>query len=332
MKFVNHNNSMMTLEQTQNMILQGQNLLIAGSESLLRRLPAGNWVGGTINYFMTTKGGVESHELLQVTELPKDVEAVKIQPYSGASLSQIPQNYFSNGFSFIIIPAFSQTHQTFAKDCSTWSGIFNQPLVGWISGYDLDQQNSKAKVVNGNTLEVISDAAIVMHIKLKTNTIARANIINLFTQGHGDTILFPVNGFDVDNCLVNGAKTNFSQYISDHKIDPHLPLVANYMGAMVNVSIKEIDPVSHNVNLYAPVFEGIEYRFADPIVDYETEFNRTLKDTSEQPIYACNCILNFLYANLKGKKTGDFICAMTFGEIAYMLLNQTLVYVTLDRH
>jgi hypothetical protein len=40
--------------------------------------------------------------------------------------------------------------------------------------------------------------------------------------------------------------------------------------------------------------------------------------------------LNYLYANLEGKKTGHIVGPMTFGEIAYMLLNQTLVYLTFE--
>ena len=51
----------------------------------------------------------------------------------------------------------------------------------------------------------------------------------------------------------------------------------------------------------------------------------------ENPQFVCNCILNFLHANLEGKKSGDVATAMTFGEIAYMLLNQTFVYLTVRR-
>ena len=40
---------------------------------------------------------------------------------------------------------------------------------------------------------------------------------------------------------------------------------------------------------------------------------------------SCNCILNFVYGGLEGKKTPGFTGPVTFGEIAYILLNQTLV-------
>jgi hypothetical protein len=40
-------------------------------------------------------------------------------------------------------------------------------------------------------------------------------------------------------------------------------------------------------------------------------------------------ILNYLYSNLEGMRTGDMVGPITFGEIAYQLLNQTLVYLTI---
>ena len=44
---------------------------------------------------------------------------------------------------------------------------------------------------------------------------------------------------------------------------------------------------------------------------------------------SCNCILNFLYGELKSKRTGSFTGPVTFGEIAYILLNQTMVRLQL---
>jgi hypothetical protein len=42
--------------------------------------------------------------------------------------------------------------------------------------------------------------------------------------------------------------------------------------------------------------------------------------------------LNYAYADLEGKKTGSFVGPITFGEVAYMLLNQTLVYLSIDKN
>jgi hypothetical protein len=105
-------------------------------------------------------------------------------------------------------------------------------------------------------------------------------------------------------------------------------LVADYNGAMVNISFQAVDAAARKVSLYAPVFEGVSYRVARPLADdYTVIFQRALRAHTEAPVFACNCILNYLYGGLEGKKTGGITGPITFGEIAYMLLNQTLVYV-----
>jgi len=83
------------------------------------------------------------------------------------------------------------------------------------------------------------------------------------------------------------------------------------------------------VTLYAPVFPGIKYRTAKSISDYEHEFNsRLFGRQNSGVVFSCNCILNYLYGELEGKSIKGFTGPITFGEIAYQLVNQTLVYVT----
>ena len=127
--------------------------------------------------------------------------------------------------------------------------------------------------------------------------------------------------------MINGKKTNFSDYLIINKIDTKLPLVANYSGSMVNVSIQEIKEKEKIVNLYAPVFQNVEYKIAHPVKDYVQEFMKYLPKETITPIFSCNCILNYLYSELEGKKTGNITGPITFGEIAYQLLNQTLTYL-----
>jgi hypothetical protein len=115
-----------------------------------------------------------------------------------------------------------------------------------------------------------------------------------------------------------------------NKVDIRLPLVSNYNGTMVNVSFQEIIEQEKTVNFYAPVFKNIEYKLASPINDYITEFTKHLLDEQKSPVFACNCILNYLYSELEGKKTGAITGPVTFGEIAYQLLNQTLTYLNIN--
>ena len=118
-----------------------------------------------------------------------------------------------------------------------------------------------------------------------------------------------------------------ADYLNDNKIDIKLPLVGDYSGNGVNISFKAIE--GKKVNFYAPVFNGIEYKMARLTGDYVDNFqNRIEQIDSDKPAFVCNCILNFLYGGLEGKVIKSFCGPITFGEIAYQLVNQTLVYVT----
>lgn len=323
---------LLSISEVNHLISTGKRLFLAASETALSQLEKGDWIGGTIPYFMNSTGGLKNNEKILATILPAEIENMNIVEYDSKSISSLTKNYFGNGFSFIVIPAFSEMHQLFAKDSSGWKGIFDQPLVGWISGVDLDDKSAKPKIFNGKTGRVLTEGAAVMHVQLPDGLIANPNIINLFQQGSSDSIYFLDQGFSVDRCLINKKQISFYEYMTSNKIDSQFPLVANYLGAMVNVSVREIDHVNKVVHLFAPVFQNVEYIFAKPLKSsYEKEFNEVINEQQiNKPLFACNCILNYLYANLEGKKT-SVASAMTFGEIAYMLLNQTMVYLTIEK-
>jgi hypothetical protein len=100
---------------------------------------------------------------------------------------------------------------------------------------------------------------------------------------------------------------------------------------MINVSFNKICKEERKISLYAPVFHGVEYKIASPLNNFSDEFNAELAKTQIEPLFSCNCILNYLHANLEGKKTGNITGPITFGEIAYILLNQTMVYLTIEK-
>jgi hypothetical protein len=321
--------TMMTVPEASELIQAGCKLFVAGDEKLLKTLPLGTWIGGTIPYFMTEEGGVHTRDRVQVTVLPDFVSCSSLKFYDVDELDRIPAGYTRNGFSYIVIPAFTNAHRRFAHDCSTWPGVFERPLLGWVAGVDLaDLGCVTPKVCNGETGEMSESKAAVMHLDLPAERFARLNIVNLFRQGDGDIITFPKEGLCVEDCIVNGELRVFADYLREKKVDTRQPLVADYCGAMINVSFQKVDAESHRVALYAPVFPGVNYKIAAPLGNYEVEFNDRLSGDCTDPVFSCNCILNYLYADLEGKKTGALVGPITFGEIAYMLLNQTLVYLT----
>ena len=314
-------------------IAAGEYLIVAADEEILSLLPAGNWIAGTIPYFMTEEGGKVDRQSIyinSVTGIGAD-SAPRLTLYDTNTISRIAQEAPKHGFTILILPAMSDVHAAYAQNAPDYPNMFFSPIAGWISGVHLDDLGKRsAKIGFGPAAGMLVDThAVAMHVQLPEQQTANIKIVNLFTQGDGDIITFPEKGFSVDTCVVDGTSWKFADYLREHKIDTRLPLVADYSGVMVNVSIQ--DASGDKVALYAPVFPDVQYRFAQPIGDYVSEFNKVLPaGDSENVAFCCNCILNFLYSELEGKKTRHMTGPITFGEVAYQLVNQTMVYLTLE--
>jgi len=318
-----------TPEEVNGLIAQGKRLILAGDEQALRRLSPGPWIAGSIPYFMAETGGLACRDRIFVTQVPDAATAATIRTYSAQSVAQVYRDIPENGFAVIIMPASSPTHLGFAVDAPRYQAFAARPLIGWVAGIHLNDLGKAApKVFSGPDRQAMGDAAVVMHVQLPPHHYAEINIINLFQQGEGDTILFPQDGFCVTEALINGERRNFAEYVQTRKLDTSLPLVANYCGAMINISFQTVDPAARQVHFYAPVFQGIPYRQAAPIGDYVERVNRTLPE-ADRIFFSCNCILNYVYGALEGKQTGEITGPITFGEVAYQLLNQTLAYLVI---
>lgn len=319
---------LMSLQETSELIESGKVLHIAGTEALLKKLPKGNWLGGSTEYFVANTGGKISNEHLSVVELP--CEDFSIKAYGAAEIENVAADAFDNGFSIVIVPFDSVVHKDYARNAPGYKDIFMKNTVGWISGMNLGVPGQTPIAVEGTAASAYSDKAVAIHLKVPDGKNVKVGIINIFTQDESSPLItFTKEGFSIKTCLIDGKETVLTDYIAQNKIDTKLPLVGDYAGNGVNVSFKSIE--DGIVNLYAPVFENIQYRIAKNIVDYENEFNSKLAPfKGKDSAFSCNCILNFLYGNLEGKNLDAFFGPITFGEIAYQLLNQTLVYVTVD--
>lgn len=328
------NKTLYSVDEVVELIVQNKTLLIAGDEALLKQLPKGNWIAGTIPYFITDMGGITTKEQLFVNTLPDYLSEFKISEYTTQNIHNVYNESYQNGFSIIIIPATSDIHFKFALEAPNFENFATTALIGWISGVDTDEIGSKpAKVAFGNTATISEQSAVVMHIKLPDTYYADLSIVNIFEPDKGDILTFENDGFSFETVIVNGEKQNFVDYFTKNNIDIRQPLVADYFGVSINTSFQTVDVENNKVNLYAPVFKHMQYNIAKPIGNYVTEFNSKISDIKSDDIaFSCNCILNYKYGELEGKKIQNISCPITFGEIAYQLVNQTFAFVSIKKH
>jgi len=255
----------------------------------------------------------------------------RIEKYGVDNIHTIASTSYTNGFVVVIIPSGCPTLETFAMNSLSYERILDNPIVGYVSGYDLNITGQSAKVISGTNLETLSDGAVALHIELPNNMTARVEIINPNTINTESPIfVFPESSFVQSECLINGQKAYLADYLVSIKHPTNgLPLMANYNGALINRDVMQINAKEGFVSFFAPLFSDEEYQFAKPITDYLEAFQRVLQIDRSKALYSCLCVSFYLLGNLENKKVnvdGPF----TFGEIAYQLLNQTAVYLVID--
>lgn len=315
---------LITLEETVELIRKGRLLHIAADDTLLRQLPKGKWIGGTTPYFISEEGGIFTKDRLFVNEIDYAEEA-KIAAYGKYNIFQIVEECYDNGLTMLIMPFGSEVVAKYAKEAPEVEELLLHPTIGWVAGADLEN-GGEIKVYNGENGESYTDKAVVMYLKLPEGKNAMVNLVNIFTDDKTDPIIrFNDNELSATKCTVNGQEVNFAEYIEKKRIDVKMPLVADYNGSYINTSIKGVE--NGTVGFYAPVFRNVEYRFATHVEDYVENFQKNIAAAgAKNPVFSCNCILNYLYGDLNGKKLPSFTGPITFGEVAYQLINQTLVY------
>jgi len=321
-------NELMTIAAAAELIRRGVPLSVAGPQAALDALPAGAWIGGTTPYFMAAGGGrIVTDDQVFVTDLARFGQ-IRFAYHTAEQLADISALASDNGVSLAIIPAGSEAHRRFAHDAATYPDAFLKPTVGWIAGVHLDDLGRvKPRVYDGRSATSHDDGAVVAYLDLPADRLAEISIVNIFEPDDGDTLQFLDTSFEVRDCLVNGERVNLAAYLVQRgAAHGRLPLVGDFAGARINVSLQNVDAAAGTVALYAPVFPGVTYRLARPVADYAGEFRQQMAQTHhDDAAFSCNCILNFVFGELEGKAIGGVQGPITFGEIAYQLLNQTLV-------
>ena len=322
-----------SLHEASELVKEGSPLIVSGNPELIRRLPAGNWIGGSTPFLLTRKGGTSSHDCVMVRKLPPEAKLQSIQRYGVGGLRYLAEDIPDNGFTIIIVPGSTLVHQTFAKEAYTYEGIQKKAIVGWITGVRSGSGFfGRPQAFFGPRRQAIEDEAVAIHMTLPEGIHAKIQVINAFVPGDGDEITFPSEGFSATHATINGETVIFAEYIEKKKIDPRLPLVTRHGKSFINVSIGSRSIEDAKVSFFAPVFRNQVYKFAAEVGDMTEMLQQEVDKHKDHPIFSCTCIGNFIYGIMDGKfDPGNFTGPISFGEIAQVLHNQTFTYLSLEK-
>ncbi|WMX15196.1 MULTISPECIES: DUF6976 family protein [unclassified Aureispira] len=329
---MNIENTLKSIEATNRLINQNRVLLICGEEEYLKQLDKGNWIGGTIPYCMSDKGGgLIGENAVFVTDFTDKIIDVKVASYSKDEFKTMLNDRYLDGFSYVVVPAFSEVHEEYGLNISNESNLFDVPTMGWVTGVYLEEIGLKTpKVMNGKTGELLENKICALHCQLPEGVYAELDIINIYEQGNGDVFTFPENSFSCSDCLINGEPGNLAEYYLEHGVNRTLPLVANYAGVPINVDIQDVDAENKTMSFFGPLNIAYEYKIANLVEDRYALFCKRLPDDSSNISCSCNCISSYLNIGMEGKHSGGIVGPFTFGEIAYVLVNQTMVTLSIN--
>src|ERR1700734_4532333 len=157
-----------TVAELTAMIRAGHTLLLAGGENLLTQLPAGRWIGGTTTTFLTDAGGATERDRIFYSDLTGHIRTADIQLLKPRQLPNLARHYPKNGFSVLILPGLSDILFHFTRDGTDYPGLFNSPLIGWISATnptETESEPARAKIFACNG-QPHAECGALMHVSL----------------------------------------------------------------------------------------------------------------------------------------------------------------------
>lgn len=323
-------NELLTPQQANVLIDRGLVLHIAGDERALVQLHRGTWIGGTTPYLLTRDSGIVERDKVLVTELPVDPRAVTTRFVDIGHIPAISTEAPRNGFSIVICPAMSEIHTIYSLTSANVPGIRDIPLMGWISGvHPDDRHNRTPKAFDGVTGEASDDRIVVMRAALPAGKEARVGIVNLIRPGDGDEFIFHETSFSAKECVINGQPDDLYDYALRNNLGIYRPLVTEMKGEYISASFKLIDAETRSVHFYAPLMRGRTYRLATEQPDYSAALVRFAEQENLKPVLSVNCVLNFNYGGMEGDHFNPLPGPAVFGELAHVLMNQTLVCLSI---
>src|SRR5438034_7254923 len=105
-----------------------------------------------------------------VQELLVDERAApKIKFYDKNTIARVTEDAPANGYTFVMIPAFSEVHLAYGKDAPRFKDLFAHPIVGWVTGIHLNDLGKETPKVRSeeHTSELQSHSDLVCRLLLE---------------------------------------------------------------------------------------------------------------------------------------------------------------------
>ena len=126
------------------MIREGRVLLLAGTEAELATMPPGNWIGGTVGHFATPLCGVAAGGQILYADFTAICTTACWRSFDAGDIHEIAHHYPANGFAILLLPGFSQLLGSVAGHIMEYDGLYNLPLMGWVSAVAITPDGRRA--------------------------------------------------------------------------------------------------------------------------------------------------------------------------------------------
>ncbi|MBQ5549977.1 MAG: hypothetical protein IIT32_02845 [Bacteroidales bacterium] len=332
-------NKIFTKQEVINLINAGHVMLLSGSDKALSNLPKGKWVAGTTPYFMDGTGKVDEENIF-VDDFTDIAKNAKVEVFDTADVHNIAKHGYDNGFIVMSLPIDTEIYFEFSNKSLEYEGIYNNPLVGFVACCNFNDYGNfgqlKTFVGAGNYGQLFHNKAVALYVELPDNITARAEIINLDTIDYSTPkVVFPKTSFFQSDCTIDGKPGNIAEYMEKY-VKPRMggngytQMITSQNGALINRDPKVVDLAKGTTSFFSPAYAGDEYYLVKPGNDYLAMFNEALKAKKSEIVACFSCISYFFGGSFEGKSIIKNGC-YAFGEIAYQLLNKTIVTLEIDR-
>ncbi len=328
-------NGIISLDVAAALIQSGRVLVLGGSADVLVNLPSGRWIGGVTHSFLSESGCVSDAIGVHALDLTDYIASPVMQSYSYLSVGSLFEEIPEDGFSFALMPAFSEAHRMFSIYSALEPVELRHRVCGWVAGINLpSRQAEEVFIIDGMTGEIFWDNAVVLHCSLREGYDFCLDVYNPYDEVEGDSFQFSETTFSITDCLVNGAPGNFYDYLRQYAAHDIPTLQAQVGGAKFNVHVA-VDNGMQHVMLTTPVISGIDYRM---VRLYEQIGQNCLRFLSRESVpegtelvTSLSCLGLFARMCQAGCPRELVPGVFSFGEIAHYLHNEVVVRMRIAR-